>query len=222
MPKRKTVLVIGLGRFGEALCKRLIEKDYYIIGIDINMKRVEEFSDLLDLAVQADATDQEALIEVGAKSCDIAVVTLGKNIQASILTTTLLKDIGIPKVIARATDVLHARILARVGANKVIFPEKEMGQKLADIISKPWIEDFNELTKDYLIGQVKPLKEIVNKSIAESNFSTKFNLLILLVKREENYIFPKSELTILPKDKLLIIGKEKDIERYIKLQEKEK
>jgi Trk K+ transport system NAD-binding subunit len=143
--KRKMVLVVGLGRFGLSLCEKLAAMGQYVVGVDADPAKVEAVADIIALAAQLDATDEDALIKVGAKEADIAVVTIGENIEASILATTIIKGFNIPLVVARAQTALHARVLSRVGAHRVIFPERDMGQKVAEQFVHPWLSSFSQL-----------------------------------------------------------------------------
>jgi len=162
--KQKIVLVAGLGRFGQSLCKTLAEQGRQVIALDRSRQSVEEMADIVDLAVQADVTDLEALVKVGAKEADIGIVAIGGNIEASILATTILKDLEIPYVIARAQNTVHARVLARVGANRVVFPERDMGERLALLLVHPWMSHFAQVPGSrFYVGEIRPLPEMVEK-----------------------------------------------------------
>jgi len=211
---RKSVMVIGLGRFGSALAKKLVEFEQRVIGVDKVRSRVEEMADVVDIAVQLDSTDPEALIKAGVKECDVAVVTIGENIEASVLTTSILRDLKIPRVIARANNVLHARVLARVGAHRVIFPERDMGQRLAEIIVHPWISDFTALGGKFLIGELPAPKSLCGKTLAELNFSTTYNIIVLLVRRGESFVFPRGSTQLYEGDKLIVAGFPEDVKKF--------
>ena len=160
--EEKVILVVGLGRFGQALCRTLVEQKRQVIAVDRSRQPVEEMAEVVDLAVQADATDMDALAKVGAKEADIAVVAIGGNIEASILATTILKDLGVPHVIARAENAVHARVLARVGANRVVFPEKDMGERLALLLLHPWMSHFAQLPGSLVhVGEIGALPVMV-------------------------------------------------------------
>ncbi len=157
----RVVLVVGLGRFGQALCRSLQEQKHQVIAVDRSRQSVEEMADIADIAVQADATDAEALEKVGAKEADVAVVAIGGNIEASILATTILKDLGVPEVVSRAQNNIHARVLARVGATRVVFPEKDMGERLASLMMHPWMSHFAQLPgSPFYVGEISPLPEM--------------------------------------------------------------
>jgi trk system potassium uptake protein len=128
----KDFLVLGLGRFGHAVCQRLIERGHSVMAVDNDAKLVQDASDWLTQAVQLDVTDPEALAEIEAGEFDTAVVAIGANFEASILATILLKEMGVKKVIAKALSTLHERVLLRVGADEVIFPERQAGFELGE------------------------------------------------------------------------------------------
>ena len=147
MKRKQMILVVGLGRFGTALCEQLSALSQNIVAVDADKERVAAVSDYVDIAARADATDEDALVKVGAKEADVGVVAIGESLEASVLATTILKGLGIPLVIARAQSAIHARILSRVGAQKVIFPERDIGKRVAEQIVHPWISSFSHWVK---------------------------------------------------------------------------
>ncbi len=214
--KHRVVLVVGLGRFGQALCKSLVEQGNQVIAVDRSRQLVEEMADIVDISVQADATDAEALQKIGAKEADIAVVAIGGNVEASILTTTILKDLEIPEVIARAQNNIHARVLARVGATRVVFPEKDMGERLAAIMMHPWMSHFAQLPgSSFYLGEISPLAEMEGKTLAELDFRTRYNAVVLYIKRSGERFIPKADTVIRNDDRILVAGLKEDIEEWI-------
>lgn len=129
---KKDFLVLGLGRFGRAVCERLIERGQSVMGVDNDPKLVQDAADWLTQAVQLDVTDREALLEIEAQEFDTAIVAIGTNFEASILATVLLKEIGVKYIIAKALSTLHEQVLLRVGADEVIFPERQAGYELGE------------------------------------------------------------------------------------------
>ncbi|HEX2915323.1 MAG TPA: TrkA family potassium uptake protein, partial [Chloroflexia bacterium] len=132
---QKDYLVIGLGRFGRAVCESLVKRGQSVLGVDIDPKLVQEASNWLTQAVILDSTDREALEEIEAQQFSTAIVAIGANFEASILTTIVLKDLGIPRVISKALTTLHERVLLKVGADEVIFPERQAGYALGEKLS---------------------------------------------------------------------------------------
>jgi len=214
MSDKNTVIVIGLGRFGQSVCRRLAALKQEVIGIDRNMHRVEEVADIVDLAAQVDATDEEALIKIGAKEANVAIVAIGENVEASILATSILRDLDVKHIIARAQNSLHARVLAQVGAHKVIFPERDMGMRLADTIVFPWLTEFAPLPgSSYLIGSIETTDEMMGKTLADLSFRSKYNLTILMVERKGTKFIPGPDTVLQQGDILTVIGKREDIDR---------
>jgi trk system potassium uptake protein TrkA len=209
---KRTCIVVGLGRFGQAVCERLSELGESVIGVDRVRARVEEMSEVIDLAAQLDATDEDALVKAGAREADIAVVAIGESIEASILATTILIGLGVPVVTARAQNSLHARVLARIGASRVFFPERDLGQRVADQISHPVLAQFTELPgSDFLVGEIAPLDEMVGKSLMELEFRSRYNAVILLVKRGENSFLPRADTVLEKSDSLVVAARRQNL-----------
>lgn len=210
--RKRTCIVVGLGRFGKAVCERLTELGESVIGVDRVRARVEEMSEVIDLAAQLDATDEDALVKAGAREADIAVVAIGESIEASILATTILIGLGVPVVTARAQNALHARVLARIGASRVFFPERDLGQRVADQISHPVLAQFTELPgSDFMVGEISPLKEMVGKNLMELEFRSRYNAVILLVKRGESSFLPKADTVLERSDSLVVAARRQNL-----------
>lgn len=219
----KSIIVIGLGRFGSALCERLKAHKMTVIAVDRDKEKVEAMADVADLAAQLDSTDKEALTKIGTKEMDVAVVAIGEDVESSILTTAILKEFDIPQIISRAQNPLHARILARVGAHKVIFPERDMGWHVADLIANPWLQGFSQLPRsDILIGEIKPTEEMIGKSLADLQFSDRYGAVVVLAERGGEKFLPKANYIIEREDRLTIAGSRDDIKKLMERYEKEK
>ncbi len=219
----KSIIVIGLGRFGSALCERLKAHKMTVIVVDRDKEKVEAMADVADLAAQLDSTDKEALTKIGTKEMDVAVVAIGEDVESSILTTAILKEFDIPQIISRAQNPLHARILARVGAHKVIFPERDMGWHVADLIANPWLQGFSQLPRsDILIGEIKPTEEMIGKSLADLQFSDRYGAVVVLAERGGEKFLPKANYIIEREDRLTIAGSRDDIKKLMERYEKEK
>jgi len=215
--EKNVYLVIGLGRFGQAICRTLAEKGKQVIAVDRTRQLVEEMAEVVDLAAQADATDSDALTKVGAKTADIAIVAIGGNIEASILATTILQDLQIPHVIARAENYTHARVLARVGANKVVFPEKDMGERLATLLIHPWMSQFVQIPGSlFHVGEIKPIAEMIGKTIEELDFRTHYSSVILSINRDGERFVPRKDTVIQENDMILVAGQKEDLEKWVK------
>ncbi|HPJ24651.1 MAG TPA: TrkA family potassium uptake protein [Synergistaceae bacterium] len=213
---KKTILVIGLGRLGTALCHKIIRLGHSVMAVDKTHSKVGEIADTVDLAVQLDATDEDALSKMGAKNADIAIVAIGENLEASVLATSILRDFGIPKIVARAQTNLHAKILAKVGANKIVFPEKDTGERLAELLINPWLSSFSSLPgSNLLVGSVSPLPEMLGKTLIELNFRNTYNAIVLCIRRGEATLLPKADTLLQEGDSLVLAGKEEEMKEWL-------
>lgn len=205
--ENKTYFIVGIGRFGLSLCKRLVSLGQKVVAVDNDPTKVAEIADLVDYAAHLDASDEEALIKAGAKEADVAVVTIGENIEASIMATAILKGLDIDKVVSRAQTSIHARVLARVGAHRVIFPERDMGIKVAEQFVNPWLSNFSQIPgSGYLVGELDPLEEMIGKSLVDLDFRKSFGATLLLLERSGKKIFPERDTEIFSGDRLVVVG----------------
>ncbi len=222
MEKKQTVLVVGLGRFGFSICEKLAELGQYVMAVDRSKERVESVASMVDFSAQLDATEEELLTRIGAKEADVAIIAIGEDIEASILSTAILRGMGIPTVIARAQTNLHARVLARVGVDKVIFPERDMGKRLAESIVNPWTADFTSMSgRDFLVGEVTVLPSMVGKTLVEADFQKTYNEVVLLFDRKGRRFLPRYDTVIQEGDKLLVAGSEENIKSLMEKKDEE-
>ena len=144
------------------------------------------------------------------------VVAIGGHIESSILATTILKDLGVPNLISRAENAVHARVLARVGANRVVFPEKDMGERLALLLVHPWMSHFAQLPGSLVhVGEIRPLPEMEGKTLAELDFRTRYNAVVLNVNREGQRFIPRADTVIEQGDRILVAGLREDLEKWV-------
>ncbi len=220
MDKRKTVLVLGLGRFGLSLCEKLMELNQRVIAADINKDAVESIANGVELAAQLDVTDEKALEKIGAREVDAAVVAIGSNSEASIMATALLKGFRIPTIVARADSPLMAKILAQLGANRVVFPSVEMGRIIAERVIYPSLFQFSKLHgEDMFVGEIDIHPDMVGKSLQEMDFRKTYNATVLMIERNNRWIIPRPDDALEFDDRFMISGKAADIEKlmaYIK------
>ncbi len=179
------VAVIGLGRFGSALAETLIERDHEVIVIDKNEKLVQRFVGKTDTAIVADATDDTVLRTLGLPDMDAVVVAIGDDVEASVLVCITLMDLGVKKIIAKAEDERHARILSRIGVQKVVQPEKESARHVADMISYPTITERFNISDRHAIVEIKAPKSFVGKRIRDLDLRRRYNVLIIGIRRKE-------------------------------------
>ena len=177
-----TVAVIGLGRFGFAMATTLAGLGHDVIGIDGDEDKVRAVADTVSLAMQLDVTDEKALRGAGIQDVDVAVVSIGENIESSLLVVTLLREIGIDRVVAKAVTALHGRILEKLGVTRVVFPEREMAVRVAHSIAMPNVLDYIELSSDFSIVEVPAPAEFVGKTLREIGLRARFGLTTIAIK----------------------------------------
>jgi trk system potassium uptake protein TrkA len=218
--------VIGLGRFGFKVAEILTKKGAQVVAIDRNHTLVEKVRDMVTEAVQLDCTDEEALRESGVQDVDVAVVSIGEDVESSILTTTLLKNFGIQEIVSRASSRLHAQILKEVGATRVVFPEEDMGLRVANSILEPGVLEYIELGADYNLAEIEVKGDFIGKTFKELNIKSRYSVNVIMIMKKvkqksdnEGQFFEK-EMKELPapdyvlgeKDILVVVGDSKDIE----------
>lgn len=208
---RRSFAVIGLGRFGSATAATLVELGQDVIGIDGSEDKVREMSDALLQAVQLDATDERALRAAGIQNVDVAVISIGEDIESSLLVVMLVKELGIPTIIAKAVTPLHGRILEKLGVSRVIFPEREMAQRLAHSLVVPNVLDYIELSRDFSIVELPAPQEFVGRTLKQLELRPRYGLTLIAVKRPGETgivtnIAPSADDVIQPGDVLALLG----------------
>ena len=212
----KQFAVIGMGRVGTSLVKTLDHLGHDVLGIDRDEDLIQDLSMELPTVhlIATDATEGAVLRDLGLEHFDGAAVVIGEDIQASVLVTLILKDLGVPLVISRANSPLHARVLERVGADHVIQPEKEFGEFLARRMSSPGILDYLELGQDEALVEMKVPHEWVGKSLAELNLHRKKGLTVLAIKGEgREGVIPRPETPLQKGDVLVVGGTKQKLDR---------
>ncbi|MDH4063873.1 MAG: TrkA family potassium uptake protein [Acidobacteriota bacterium] len=180
---KRSFAVIGLGRFGSAMATTLTELGHEVIGVDSSDDRVRVLADLITHAVELDATDEKALLGAGIPAVDVAVVSIGENIEASLLVVTLLREIGIKDIVAKAVTPLHGRILEKLGVSRVVFPERETAVRLAHGLVNPNVLDYIELSKEFSIVDIPAPADFVGKSLRDIGLRARFGLTTIAIKR---------------------------------------
>ena len=178
----RTIAVIGLGRFGYAMATTLAGLGHSVIGLDGDEDKVRAVADTVSLAMQLDATDEKALRGAGIQDVDWAVVSIGENIESSLLVVTLLREIGINRIVAKAVTALHGRILAKLGVTRVVFPEREMAIRVAHSLVIPNVIDYIELSSDFSIVEVPAPPDFVGKSLRDIGLRARFGLTTIAIK----------------------------------------
>lgn len=223
MSKNKQFVVIGLGRFGESVAKTLYGLGHDVLAIDMDEDMVQEISDSVTHAVQMDATDESALRTLGLRNFDVAVVTIGSNIQASVMVTLLVKELGVKYIIAKGQSDLHAKVLYKIGADRVVLPEKDMGVRVAHNLVSASILDYIELSPDYSIMEMKALEEWNGKTLTELKLRSKYGINVMAIKKDDDInISPSADEIILSDDIIVAIGSAEDLARIEEIMAKQK
>ena len=210
----KGVLVVGLGRFGSAVAESLVQLGHEVLAIDSDPVLVRTYADKLTYVVEADATSEEAMRQVGAPEFGTAVVGIGTAMEASILATSVLADIGVPNIFAKAINRQHGQILARVGAHEVVYPEHAMGERVAHLVTGKMI-DFIEFDDDFALVKTRAPAEAVNRTLAESALRSKYNITVVGTKRPgQDFIYARPETVIKEGDLLIVCGQTSQCERF--------
>lgn len=223
--------VIGLGRFGFSVAESLIKKGAQVLAIDRNEEKVQAISEIATYAVTLDATDESALKSIGIQNVDVAIVSIGEDIEASVLVVMILKEMGIKEIVAKAITDLHGRILVNLGVNRVVFPEGEMGKRLANSLVIPTVIDFIQLSDEYSIAEIPAPKEFEGQTLKELGIRARFNMNVLAIRRkvplleeggetsyaEETIMSPIADDKVETGDILVVLGENTKFEKLSKI-----
>lgn len=211
--KRKQFGVIGLGRFGSAMATTLADLGHDVVGVDGSEERVRHLADTITHAIQLDATDERALRAAGIHDVDVAVVSIGENIESSLLVVMQLKELGIKTIVAKAVTPLHGRILEKLGVSRVIFPEREMAIRVAHSLVMPNVIDYIELSKDFSIVELPAPKAFVGQTLKQLELRPRYGLTLIAIKRrphggaaEITNVAPTADERIAEGDTLSLLG----------------
>ncbi|MCZ0703961.1 trk system potassium uptake protein TrkA [Natronobacillus azotifigens] len=214
---KREFAVIGLGRFGGSVCRELSEEGMEVLAIDTQESKVNKFRNIASHAVIADATDENVLKELGIRNIDHVIVAIGENIQASILTTLMLKELGINKITVKAQNDYHEKVLNKIGADQVIHPERDMGKKIAHSIISNNILDHLELSDDHSIVEIKASSKLIGKTLVELDIRANYGCNVVAIKPKHSKdinVSPMASEMIREDDVLILIGADKDISRF--------
>ncbi|WP_366922547.1 TrkA family potassium uptake protein [Metallumcola ferriviriculae] len=210
---RKQFAVLGLGRFGSSVAETLTELGHEVLAIDIDETKVQHLADVVTHAVQADGMDEETLRSLGVRNFDVAVVAIGKDIQANILVTVILKELGVKYIVSKAQNELHGKVLERVGADKVVYPERDMGHRVANNLVSANVLDYIELAQDYSIMEIVAPGIAHGKSLGELNLRARHGVSVLAVKTGEKInVAPGADAIIKENDVLVVVGENRAIQ----------
>jgi len=222
---KKQIAVIGLGRFGVSLATTLANMGHDVLAIDRNENHVQNIATQITHAVQADATNEVILTELGINKFDIAIVAIGSAIESSVLTTILLKKLGVPYVIARANSELHGSILQKIGADTVVYPEREMGTSLAQVVTLSNVWDYMSVAPGYGVAKLTAPSYLVGEKLSQVGFGPKgkWEVAVLLIQRgKEVIVTPGQGEVIQPDDILIVAGNDDKLERLLAEAKKNK
>lgn len=214
----KSFIVIGLGRFGSQAARQLYQQGCEVLAMDTKNELVQQLSDAVTQAVVADARDKDVLRALDAKSFDCAIVAIGESLADSVLATMNLKELGVPYVVCKAHDDTHREVLKKLGADRVVIPEKENADRLAKSLSSPNVLDYIELSDDYGIIEVPAPASWQGKSLIELNVRAKLGVNILAIKREGGItVSPAADFRIAQDDVMVVLGDTKALTAVQKL-----
>lgn len=212
--RRKPVLVIGLGRFGGAVANSLMRMGHEVLGVDADPRLVEIMAAELTQAVEADSTDIDALTSLGAGDFSSAVVGIGTDIEASVLTVLGLSDLQVPSIWAKATNDNHGRILQRTGAHHIVFPEARMGERVAHLLNGRLL-DFIQFDNRFAIAKLEAPHSIVGVTLELSDVRKKYGVTVVGIKRtDEDFVYAVPDTLVHPNDILIVSGTIEQIERF--------
>lgn len=228
----KKFAIIGLGRFGTKLVEELSRMNLDVIAIDSDASKIEKVRNTASESLILDAIDKKALEKSGVKDVDCVVVAIGQNLEANVLVTTLLKEIGVKKIVSRAESYLHAKILKRVGADRIVFPEEDMALRLAHVIHFPGVQEYIDLNGPWDLAELKisQKNKLIGEKIAKIRGELEEGIDILMVEREKGKIFdhqteeereereniiPKDDYVIREDDILILFGRPENLEKFI-------
>jgi len=210
----KQFAVIGLGRFGASLARSLADAGHDVLGVDSLEERIRPLANVLTHVVQADATDEEVLRSLGIRNFDCCVVTLSSNLQSSILVTLMVKELGVPLVVAKARDEQHGKVLQKIGADRIVYPERDMGVRLAHNLIAGNILDHIELSPDNSIAEVVVGERMAGKNLRQLDLRARFGLNILAIKQGSRIsVSPRADDVVQEGDILVVVGPNEGIRR---------
>ncbi len=209
----KTFAVMGLGRFGSSLARTLFEMGYEVLGVDKNEESVQDMANYLTQVVQANATDENALRSLGIRNVDTCVISIG-DLQTSILATMLVKELGVPYVVCKAVSDVHGKVLTKLGADRIVYPERDMGHRMAHNLVSGNLIDYIELAPGYSIVEVRVVSDYVGQTLRQVDLRAKYGINIIAVRRgDEIEVVPGADFLFQDGDILVAMGRDDKLER---------
>ncbi len=213
------VAVLGAGRFGYSVAKTLMELGCQVLAVDKDEAKVKQLDGIVTQAVQMDVTDERALRAIGIKDVDAAVVAIGQRMEASILVSLILKEMGVPYVVSKAVTPQHGRVLEKIGCDRVVYPEGDMGVRLARSLVSPTILDELEISRDYGIYEIQIPESLEGQSLAELAIRSRFNLNVIAIKEPSGEINPSpGGSDVLQQGQVVVLlGRKEDLSKFEKV-----
>ena len=212
----KSILIIGMGRFGNHLCKQLAELGNQIMIVDQEEEKLEAMLPYVISAKIGDCTNESVLKSLGISNFDICFICIGTNFQSSLEITSMVKELGAKWVVSKATRDIHAKFLLRNGADEVVYPDRDLAEKIAVRYSANHVFDYIELTDEFSIYEIPPLAEWVGKSIKELSIRNRYKINILATKEDgEAKLMPGADYIIQANERLMIIGRKSDVDKLL-------
>ena len=222
--KKQTFAVIGLGRFGGSVCKTLADAGQEVLAIDKYESRVNDYKDIATQAVVADAQDEDVLRSLGIRNVDHVIVAIGEDIQASILVTLMVKEQGVKYVTAKAQNEYHAKVLEKLGVDRVVHPERDMGVRIGRSLTSKNMVDYLDLDANFKLAEILITNpELVGKSLAEMDFRDRYGLnVIALAHSRQEMVLPSAGDVLTENDSILVAGPTRAIDKFEELMQKGK
>lgn len=217
----KSFAIIGIGRFGASVARELYKRGHEVLAVDSDQDAIQRIKDEVTHAVVGDATEESVLRAIGVRNFDCAIVAIASDIQDSVLVTLLLKELGVKYVVAKGQNALHTKVLERIGADKVVFPEADMGQRLAQTLTNDSIIDFIELSADFSIVEIVPPAKWVGKTLLDLNVRARYGVNVLAIRGEDGNIItisPAADQVVNEGDILIVVGENSTIEQLDKVR----
>jgi trk system potassium uptake protein len=208
------VMVIGLGRFGSAVARELERLGHEVMAVDRNEQRVNDIAPDVTHALQLDASDEDARRAAGAADFNTAIVAISSDAEPSIFATMVLKRLGVRTVISKAGSVLHGEILARVGADRVVFPERETGLRLAHSFNVPNVIDYLDVAPNFVMEKIRPPRSFIGKTLGELDLKGRLGLTPIVLRRAQQvFVNPAREERVAEGDELILIGRDEKLDQ---------
>lgn len=215
MSRKKQFVVLGLGRFGMSIAKELSKNGYDVMAVDQNPDKVQAVSEFVTHAVKADVADELSMRALGIGNFDVAVIAIGGHLEANVMATLLAKELGIPYVMAKAQDDMSKKILEKIGADRVVFPEREMGIRIANSLMFGNFVEIMELSDEFGIAEFEPLEEWIGKTLAQSEVRNKYGLNVVAFKRGGKIeASPRADRMFSHGDIVVVMGESRQIQRF--------